>query len=919
MIFTKLKLKNFKSYEKAEIKFKEGISIIVGENGAGKSTILEAISFALFKQHTAKKIDDLVRKGARDKMVVELEFISNGKEYKIIREKSTANLKSTILKKTTSNSQYIPICTGDKEVNSEINAILDIDSDLFLNAIYIRQGEIAELVDKTSGEKKQLIGKLLGLDSLEKAWKNLQPFIANYERSKAELKGQLYSSTELNETYEKKTALLNSLKEKGLNLESKLKEVDELHEANQNQKLNLEREKEIYENFLVSLKSEQDALATLESDKKDIQEKLDEISEAEDKMLRLEKYVKKLPIYLDFEKSVVSIQQLKKDEKNVQENLESIKNQKAIVEAEKEGYKLYVESEENLEKLNNRKSNIEKELVKIAQLESDKKELLKGIEESRNEIESFFSRAKEKLAEHGLSADILDSVDNFSQLDKETDHFIEDINEKIDVIDEEINEKKEEIIKLKETIKSSQKPLKELETVDNVCPVCQSDIDGIKKRELVDYYNYNIEQSHTLIKEDEESLKLLKSNKESFEAKVTKVQTLSKSIVEYKYKFQSLEDELKKLKELDEALEVKDYTNSKLGELILEISNEKAANEKYKQSYENYTKAKGALDVLDSETETEYKLTQIANEIDTHVRNIQMVIEQDSHLTSDIKTEELQERIDDLKAKEEEYNQLKGFIKTKKSLEGQLISKKEDIDWKFNKIASIRNNIDNSKYDKDKYDKVLYSHELFERKHEEFSTELSTIKGQAKELIDQVNELTQQIVANKKAKKEYDNISEYLVILNNIRELYSKNGVQKDLRNYSRPLIQKYTKDFFNQFNFNYSDLVLDDEYNVTLFGPEGESTLNMVSGGEKIAIALALRLGITQVMSKGDLETIMLDEPTVHLDSFRRHELINLLKEMTMLPQMIIVTHENELENAADNLIKVEKKNGISEVEIKN
>ena len=92
-----------------------------------------------------------------------------------------------------------------------------------------------------------------------------------------------------------------------------------------------------------------------------------------------------------------------------------------------------------------------------------------------------------------------------------------------------------------------------------------------------------------------------------------------------------------------------------------------------------------------------------------------------------------------------------------------------------------------------------------------------------------------------------------------------------------------------------------------------------MLSGGEKIAIALALRLGITQAISKGDLETILLDEPTIHLDGYRRHELINLLKEMSLLPQMIIVTHETQLENAADNIIKVEKENGISKVEIEN
>ena len=169
-------------------------------------------------------------------------------------------------------------------------------------------------------------------------------------------------------------------------------------------------------------------------------------------------------------------------------------------------------------------------------------------------------------------------------------------------------------------------------------------------------------------------------------------------------------------------------------------------------------------------------------------------------------------------------------------------------------------------------------------------------------------------VANK-FKQQYDDISDYINLLSHIRSLYSKNGIQKDLRNISRPLIQKYTKQFFNEFNFNYSDLTIDEEYDVTVYGPEGESSLSMVSGGEKIAIALALRLGITQAMANGELDTILLDEPTIHLDSARRHELINLLKDMSVLPQMIIVTHEPQLENAADNLIKVEKENGISKV----
>ena len=88
---------------------------------------------------------------------------------------------------------------------------------------------------------------------------------------------------------------------------------------------------------------------------------------------------------------------------------------------------------------------------------------------------------------------------------------------------------------------------------------------------------------------------------------------------------------------------------------------------------------------------------------------------------------------------------------------------------------------------------------------------------------------------------------------------------------------------------------------------------MNMVSGGEKIAIAVALRLGITKTIAQGNIDCIFLDEPTIHLDDVRIEELNNLLLNMNIIPQMIIVTHNHKLENLADTLIRVEKADGVS------
>ena len=914
MIFKRLRLKNFKSYASEIINFDKGITVIVGENGAGKSSIFEAISFALFKQHTAGKIGDLVRNNTEN-MSVELDFVSRGKEYRIIRDKTKSKTVSRLLTKTSSDSEFMSLCSGEREVSDNIQAILEMDANLFLNAIYVRQGEIAELVDKTPAEKKLLIGRLLGLDSLETAWNNMIPLIREYENKLSEIKGKLYSKDALKEEYETKSKELNALKSRGHELESQIEEVKNLISEISESKRDMEREKEIYETQMNNLSNEKQTLERLEKDKHQLQENLDRIRESEAEIERLEKYVSKLDVYLDFEKSVVSIQSLKESEIEIEDKIDSIKEQKRLIHAKKEGYNNYLKSDELITKLTNQKIDLEKELATITQLEKDKKKLLHNIESDRNDIEEFFSLSKEKLLNYGVSQDELAEVDDLKKLSDSTNKLLEDISTKIEDLTNDINSKKENIVAFKQAIASAEKPLEELADVENKCPVCQSDIDDAKKEELISQYKSDIEENTKSISETEETIRLFDKNKDSFKEKESKVKKLSEDILEYKYKFSNLQKDLQRLGEIDEGLDAKEYIGNKLGELILEIAREKENRESFKQDHEDYNKSKGALDVLGSQTEAEYKLKQIKNEIDVHVKNIKLAIENDPHLSGDMDNLELKQRIDDLKEKNEQYNQLKGFVKNKNTVVSQFESVKEDIGVSNNQLEIIQNKINASTYDKEKYEQITYRDEMYSRRHESFTNELSEIKGRARELINVHKSLAEKIKNNDRFQQEYDNISQYLVLLKDIRELYGKNGIQKELRNNSRPIIQKNTKKFFDDFNFNYSDLLLDEDYNVVVRGPEGESSMSMVSGGEKIAIALALRLGITKSMAKGDLETILLDEPTIHLDDARRQELINLLKEMSLLPQMIIVTHENQLESAADNLIKVEKENGISKI----
>ena len=187
-------------------------------------------------------------------------------------------------------------------------------------------------------------------------------------------------------------------------------------------------------------------------------------------------------------------------------------------------------------------------------------------------------------------------------------------------------------------------------------------------------------------------------------------------------------------------------------------------------------------------------------------------------------------------------------------------------------------------------------------------SDISHIKNEVKDLKTRLKEL-------KLKEKERGKLSKFLVLLEGIRRMFHKDALQRDLRTRALPLIESYTKEIFDMFNLPYTDLEITDDFNVVLFGPHGEESVDMLSGGEKIAAALALRMGIAKALSGSAMELIILDEPTIHLDSQRRQDLVEIIKKLSSIPQTIVVTHDKEFEQAADKLIVVEKVDGISKI----
>ena len=158
--------------------------VISGNTGAGKTTIFDAVNFALFGNASGSERDG---KSLRSDFAspdtdtwVELDFSLREKEYHIRRspqyerpkkrgEGTTKTSASAELRLITDSR----VVTGYSDVTSEVEKILGINSGQFKQLVMIPQGEFKRLLSADSGEKEMIFRKIFGTEAFSQIQKNI--------------------------------------------------------------------------------------------------------------------------------------------------------------------------------------------------------------------------------------------------------------------------------------------------------------------------------------------------------------------------------------------------------------------------------------------------------------------------------------------------------------------------------------------------------------------------------------------------------------------------------------------------------------------------------------------------------------------------------------------------------------------------
>ena len=440
MILNKIKLEDFISHKKTELDLGFGINVVVGPNGAGKTSILDGISFALFNDYSnrGKKQNLINSRGSRCK--VGLAFTEGGVGYDVEWSLEKRGSAHGSFFRTVDGKRILLAKDGERSVAKEIEKVLGIDKSMFMQSIYVRQGEIEQLVDAKPAERKALISRLLGVEDLEKAWSSIKDVIEVYRDRQLVLEGELSRKSEFEEqrdkaeTKSKELEILLSSKRDELNkLESGVKSLqaimDEL-DAKKKDFDNLDRERGILEQKIKNL---EDVLKTQ-------QEELRKASTAAEVVNKLRDDVEKLPILDSYVSSLLEKERQELKLSGLNEKLAEIAELDEILKQNAESHRLYLEKEKLVAEKSLQRKEYEgcpKALDSaIKQLDKCEKEEKKRKENLASELGKCSNVLGQPVTLSNLQAILKETVVKVQEKIKELDKRLSDTNGEIGVLNQ---------------------------------------------------------------------------------------------------------------------------------------------------------------------------------------------------------------------------------------------------------------------------------------------------------------------------------------------------------------------------------------------------------------------------------------------------------------------------------------------------
>jgi len=356
----------------------------------------------------------------------------------------------------------------------------------------------------------------------------------------------------------------------------------------------------------------------------------------------------------------------------------------------------------------------------------------------------------------------------------------------------------------------------------------------------------------------------------------------------------SLRDREKELRRLETTIEakIKDYRSieqNKICPTCDRSADPKEFKEKIKLKLEEKEKATNAVKECEKQIENTEQLIGRLKEFNA----------------AQEKLKDLKERVKRNKERIEKNNdEIKTLIAVRDELQKKLDAAKDE----FKKLEKVSQRIT----------ELNEAAENIQKELTEVTSKVSSAKTLIRKLKEDIKALNDEIQKKEEQKKLSAELNEYHIWLKDYF-IPTLDNIEKHVM---ITINQEFNQHFQKWFNLLVEDPGKDarvDEDFTPIVEQDGyEQPVDFLSGGEKTSVALAYRLALNSIVQKVSVgmksNLLILDEPT---DGFSKEQLFKVREILNELkcPQVIMVSHERELESFADHVFRIEKREGVSEI----
>jgi possible exonuclease sbcC len=546
-----LEIEGFNSFEKKQIiDFEKltsmGLFGIFGNTGSGKTTILDAIIYALYEK-TPRESDNIININSK-KASVRYVFEIKGKGggiYEIQRSTTLSKTGGKKAKLTKIEQDTRIVLASDKktEVDAKIQDIIGLGYNDFVKTVVLPQGEFSNFLKEKNKTRKEMLERLF---ALQKYGDDLDIKIRKYK--------QKYD--ELQKDYDKQVQGYEDIDENS---------ISELKKEIENTKSEIEKlEKEVLE--LDKLQNEYNILEQLKDDLKKANETYNNIVKYDEIMQSMKVKVEKLSKLAIIQDSIARYTQLKADLPSLKSDIENLKTKLKELDDENSKYnnqKIAIEKEvakiPEIEKIIQEIEKsilIKKEISKIVNLQKDNEESIKQVTNSLNDAEKEMSQnteESEKLKSSIRQIELNIKDKTFNHAYKQDVRLANSLLENLKSLDKEIENIKKESLSISNNIQEISSKINSDKEREKSC---STELESIKQSFQDDIYNLKAYETNesTLIRLENTQIQIqseiqnLENLQKKLEENEDNKSILSEKINDLSSKRNTLEDEIKTLK-----------------------------------------------------------------------------------------------------------------------------------------------------------------------------------------------------------------------------------------------------------------------------------------------------------------------------------------------------------------------------------